>query len=59
MDNKNIKTIKNLPVPEPVPGDEPDDLILVVCDCEHPHFVRSQISCRGLNGENATGIYAK
>jgi hypothetical protein len=34
-------------------------LNLVVCDCEGPHFVGSQISCRGLNGENATGIYAK
>ena len=33
-------------------------LNLVVCDCEHPHFVGAQKSCRGLNGKNATGIYA-
>tara|TARA_R100001244_G_scaffold50338_1_gene44158 strand:- start:374 stop:697 length:324 start_codon:yes stop_codon:yes gene_type:complete len=34
-------------------------LNLVVCDCEHPHFVGAQKSCRGLNGVGATGIFAK
>ena len=46
-------------VPAPIAGDDPEwTPVLVVCDCEHPHFVGTQKSCRGLNGKNATGIYA-
>ena len=46
-------------VPPPIAGDDPEwTPVLVVCDCEGPHFVGAQKSCRGLNGKNATGIYA-
>ena len=46
-------------VPAPIAGDDPEwTPVLVVCDCEGPHFVGAQKSCRGLNGKNATGIYA-
>ena len=30
-----------------------------ICDCEGPHFIGAQISCRGLDGIGATGIFAK
>jgi hypothetical protein len=46
-------------VPAPIAGDAPEiSRVFVVCDCEHPHFVGAQKSCRGLDGKNATGIFA-
>ena len=52
--------ILNQQVPPPIAGDEPEPIspVFVVCDCEHPHFVGAQKSCRGLNGKNATGMFA-
>jgi hypothetical protein len=47
------------PVPPPIPGDEPEELIRAICDCEGPHYVGAQKSCRGLNGIGATGIFAE
>ena len=35
------------------------ELIRAICDCEGPHFIGAQISCRGLDGVGATGIFAK
>ena len=32
---------------------------IAICDCEGPHYVGAQISCRGLDGVGATGIFAK
>jgi len=53
--------VKEMDLSEPVPEEEQEEerkFSFAVCDCESPHFLGSQISCRGLNGENATGIYA-
>ena len=60
-DPEKYTRILNQQVPPPIAGDEPEPIspVFVVCDCEHPHFVGAQKSCRGLNGVNATGIYAK
>ena len=49
--------VKEMDLSEPEQEQE-RELNLVVCDCEHPHFVGTQKSCRGLNGVDATGIYA-
>ena len=58
MKNTNaekLAILKALPVPPPIPGDKPE-LVLAVCDCEGPHYVGEQKSCRGLNGIGAFGI---